>query len=95
MTTVTLPADLGIESAQTLKETLAAHVSEEALQVDASQTSRLHCASLQLLAAFVTSRNAQSLSTGVTGSPAFDQAAALLGLESLLSATPADLSSTH
>ena len=85
MTTLTLPADLGIESAASLKAMLTEHLAETgALDLDASQASRLHCASLQLLAAFVRSRQANDLPTGLQASPALAQGLGLLGLGFLL-----------
>ena len=85
MTTLTLPADLGIEFAATLKETLAPYLEQDGeLVVDGSQASRLHCASLQLLAVFFLARNKNNLPTRLQASSALEQAAALLGLTQTL-----------
>ena len=89
MTTLTLPADLGIEFAATLKETLAPLLEQEGeLVIDGSQASRLHCASLQLLATFFQSRHSQQLTTRLQASAALEQAVNLLGLKDTLSDEP-------
>ena len=85
MTTVPLPADMGIETATDLKDLLAPALTVEGpVQLDGQAVSRLHCASLQLLAAFVLARNALGQSTDLAPSPALSQAIDLLGLQSLL-----------
>ena len=89
MTTIALPADLGIESAASLKEALAPHLEQDGeLVVDGSQASRLHCASLQLLAAFFLARHDRQHITRLQASPALSQAVNLLGLGHILSDQP-------
>ena len=95
MTIVELPADLGIESSTALKQLLQPQLAEPALQLDGNAVSRLHGASLQLLAAFVTARNQAGHATTLTSSPAMAQAIALLGLDTLLAAGPAPSPSLH
>lgn len=85
MTIVALPADLGIESSTDLKQLLLPHVATEGLvQLDGQAVSRLHCASLQLLAAFVMSRSQGNHPTQISASQALGQAFGLLGLQALL-----------
>ena len=85
MTTVQLPADLGIETATDLKALLAPAVdAAEAVQLDGQAVSRLHCASIQLLAAFVLARRQAGHATHLAASPALTQAVELLGLQALL-----------
>ena len=85
MTIVELPADLGIESATDLKQLLLPAVDVDAeVQLDGQAVSRLHCASLQLLAAFVMARSQGNRPTRITASQALTQAFGLLGLQALL-----------
>lgn len=85
MTIVALPADLGIESSAELQQLLLPHVATEGLvQLDGQAVSRLHCASLQLLAAFVMSRRQGNHPTRISASQALGQAFGLLGLQALL-----------
>ena len=85
MTTVTLPADLGIESATDLKTLLTPLLDEVATVVlDGSAASRLHCASLQLVAAFLQHRLSHGLATRIDASEALDQAFGLIGLQPLV-----------
>lgn len=85
MTIVELPADLGIESATDLKQLLLPAVGQDALvQLDGQAVSRLHCASLQLLAAFVMARSQGNKPTKITASDTLTQALGLLGLGALL-----------
>jgi anti-anti-sigma regulatory factor len=66
MSTVELPADLGIESAGPLQESLQQAVqSTPALTLDGSQVGRLHAASLQVLAALFRQRAAAGLETRI------------------------------
>lgn len=95
MTIVELPADLGIESSTALKQLLQPQLAVAALQLDGSAVSRLHCASLQLLAAFVTARIQAGHVTTISSSPALAQAIALLGLDPLLAAGTAPSPSLH
>ena len=85
MTTVTLPADLGIESAADLK-TLLSPLLEHAdtVVLDGAAVSRLHCASLQLITAFCKNRQPHGHATRLIASPALDQAVGLLGLDGLV-----------
>lgn len=85
MTNVELPADLGIESSNDLKQLLQPAVAIDGLvQLDGQAVSRLHCASLQLLAAFVLARRQSQQPTRITASHVLTQAIALLGLQPLL-----------
>lgn len=66
MSTVELPADLGIESAGPLQDTLQQQVQgKQALMLDGSQVGRLHAASLQVLAAVFRQRAAAGLETHI------------------------------
>jgi anti-anti-sigma regulatory factor len=85
MTIVELPADLGIESATDLKQLLLPAVDiDTEVQLDGQAVSRLHCASLQLLAAFVMARSQGKRPTRINASQALTQALGLLGLQALL-----------
>lgn len=91
MTIVELPADLGIESATGLKQLLQPAIAiDAAVQLDGQAVSRLHCASLQLLTAFVLARSQQARSTQINASAALSQGLTLLGLQTVLddAATP-------
>lgn len=85
MTTVELPADLGIESSNDLKQLLQPAVAIDGLvQLDGQAVSRLHCASLQLLAAFLMHRDSHQLATRLEAGPPLAQAFGLGGLGHLL-----------
>lgn len=85
MTRLTLPADLGIESASDLKALLAPLLDDPAeVAIDGSAASRLHCASLQLLAAFLMHRDSHQLATRLEAGPPLAQAFGLGGLGHLL-----------
>jgi anti-anti-sigma regulatory factor len=96
MTLVELPADLGIESSTDLKQLLQPQLGQAGeLKLDGSAVSRLHCASLQLLAAFVIARQQAGNPTRLDCSPALAQAIGLLGLDTLLDAGAAPSPSLH
>lgn len=89
---VSLPADLGIESARALHATLAARVGDtEPVMVDGSAVSRVHAASIQLLLMFFRDRRAAARETvWRQASDALASAAVLLG-----AARPMQLSEVH
>jgi len=89
-TRVTLPATLGIEQAAALHALLAPAVGQPAaVTLAAADIERLHTATLQVLAAFVRTRRDAGRSTAWQGpSLALRQAAARLGLESVLGLSP-------
>lgn len=94
MTTVQLPADLGIETATDLKDLLSPALDcASAVQLDGQAVSRLHCASLQLLAAFVLARRQAGHDTQLAASAPLSQAIELLGLQALLA--PVATTSVH
>lgn len=96
MTDIALPADLGIESAADLKQLLQPRLGDAGeLQLDGSAVSRLHCASLQLLAAFVIARRQAGNATALDASPALAQAIGLLGLDQVIAAGTAPSPSLH
>lgn len=84
--TLSLPADLGIENAASLKALLAARYDDEAaVTVGAAGVTRLHAAGLQLLAAFFHGRAANGRATALDNPSAeLRAAAARLGLGPLL-----------
>jgi len=64
MTTLSLPADLGIESAGPLHQQLAHSLEQSApLHVDAGHVSRIHSASIQVLCAWLMARNKRGYKT--------------------------------
>lgn len=81
-----LPADLGIEHAETLKQMLTQCANETGtITLDGEQVHRLHGAAMQLLLAFVRARQTAGLSWGwQQASPALMQAAEHLGLTASL-----------
>ena len=85
MSTVEIPADLGIEAAEPLQATLRETLSSKAtIELDASQVNRLHAASLEVLAALFMQRNAAGLKTQLQKpSDEFKAAARISGLSSL------------
>ena len=89
-TTVPLPQDLGIEHSRTLHALLAGHVDAEAVSLAAGDVSRVHTATLQVLCAFVSTRAKAGRATAWSEpSAALTEAAARLGIESLLGLAPA------
>ena len=81
----TLPADLGIEHVAALRQALDAHLEAPQLLLDASAPSRLHAASLQLLAAFCRTRRAAGRGTRwQDASHPFADAVRALGLQTHL-----------
>jgi len=86
MSLLSLDHDLGIETCANLKQRLADHLQHPApLQLDGSETSRVHAASLQLLCALFRSREHAGLDTQWVGaSPILHEAARLLGLSTAL-----------
>jgi len=89
MSTVEIPADLGIEAAEPLQATLRASLLKKAaVQLDVSQVNRLHAASLQVLAALFKQRSAAGLKTHLQKpSDEFKSAARISGLSSLFGLT--------
>jgi anti-anti-sigma regulatory factor len=89
-TTLALPADLGIEHASSLKALLLPAATQPApVRIDAAAASRLHAATLQLLAAFCRDRRDGGLQTQwVQVSTSLRDAAAVLGLNDLLQLSP-------
>lgn len=92
MSTVALAPDLGIETSGDLKQQLSPYLSHSgALRVDASQISRVHTASIQVLCAFVEARRqAGHATTFHHSTDIFRDAVRLLGVlqELNLDATP-------
>jgi len=86
MTTFSLPADLGIESACSLHQQLAHALQQSApLQVDAGHVSRIHSASIQVLCAWLMARNKRGYKT-LFGpiSAVFNDAITVLGVRQCL-----------
>jgi anti-anti-sigma regulatory factor len=85
MSSVQIPADLGIESAEGLQAELKPRQAEATpLVLDGSQVHRLHAASLQVLAALVKQRGAAGLDTRIENpSDEFKAAARISGLSGL------------
>ncbi|MFP5307232.1 MAG: lipid asymmetry maintenance protein MlaB [Gammaproteobacteria bacterium] len=79
---LSLPADLGIESAHELHAALAARVGDAApVTVDGSAVSRVHAASIQLLLMFFRDRRGAGRETAWRqASDTLSSAAALLGV---------------
>jgi len=91
MITLTLPSNLGIESACTLHQQLMGYLHQSApVQVDASHISRIHSASIQVLCAWVSARRQREYETLFSPiSPVLTEAAHLLGVaHCLLLTTP-------
>jgi ABC-type transporter Mla MlaB component len=89
MSTVALGEDLGIEASAELKERLAAHLDEPAVELDGTAVRRVHTASMQVLCAFIRSRRSSGRSTGLAGcSEPLRDAARLLGLTAQLGLPP-------
>jgi ABC-type transporter Mla MlaB component len=66
MSTLQIPADLGIEAAEPLLVDLRSKLKgKSTLKLDGSQVSRLHAASLQVLAAVVLQRRGNGLTTEI------------------------------
>jgi len=84
--TVTLPAELGIETARELYALLAPYAAyRERVTLELPQVSRLHTAAFQVLAAFVRSRTAIGCATEWRDPPRpLIDAAARLGLAAAL-----------
>jgi ABC-type transporter Mla MlaB component len=85
-TTMTLPAELGIDSVAALKGQLGKLVAEPAKVVlDAAEVGRVHTAALQLFCLFCRDRRAEGREVEFgRPSPALLSAAALLGASTLL-----------
>ena len=89
MSTVSLGEDLSIEASAELKERLAAHLDEPAVELDGTAVRRVHTASLQVLCAFFRSRGQSGRDTGLSGcSEPLRDAARLLGLSAQLGLSP-------
>jgi len=90
MTSLTLPANLGIESANALHQQLAAYLHQNtSAHIDASAVSRIHSASIQVLCAWVRARHQRGYETVFSAaSNMFTDAAHLLGVAPCLSLTP-------
>lgn len=86
MPTIELGSDLGIEKAGDLKDSLLDELDADGLlEIDGSQVERLHCASLQVLAAFVRERTALGhKSRIIEPSTAFQDAVNVLALKTAL-----------
>jgi anti-anti-sigma regulatory factor len=85
MSSVPIPADLGIESAEPLQTALKPRLSDAApLVLDGSQVHRLHAASLQVLAALFKQRAAAGRKTQIDNpSDELKAAARICGLSAL------------
>lgn len=85
-TAMSLPADLGIESAGELYRQLMEHVDDEApVTLDAQDVARIHTAALQLFCMFCQDRRSAGRDTRWNHpSEALRSAAALLGVTTLL-----------
>jgi len=85
-TAMSLPADLGIESASALYQQLMEHVDDEApVTLDAQDVARIHTAALQLFCMFCQDRRSAGRDTRWNHpSEALRSAAALLGVTTLL-----------
>lgn len=94
MDTVHLGDDLGIETSTSLKERLAPHLGQaHAIVLDGADVRRVHTAGLQVLYAFVASRDSTGLRTELRGSSSvLRDAVRLLGLTAALGLddTPSD-----
>lgn len=86
MSSLELPADLGIEGAEPLRDALLKKVSgKQVLKLDAAQVGRMHAASLQVLAALFIQRRAAGLETRIdNASDDLKSAARITGLCTLL-----------
>ncbi|SDD61450.1 STAS domain-containing protein [Aquimonas voraii] len=85
MSTIQIPEDLGIEAAEPLLEQLRGLAKgKKPLKLDGSKVSRLHAASLQVLAALVLQRRGAGLETQIENpSDEFKAAARISGLGGL------------
>lgn len=85
MSTIQIPEDLGIEAAEPLLEQLRGQAKgKKPLKLDGSKVSRLHAASLQVLAALVLQRRGAGLETQIENpSDEFKAAARISGLGGL------------
>jgi len=90
MTLLSLPSDLGIESACTLHQQLARALHQStALQVDASAVSRIHSACIQVLCAWAIARNQRGYKTEFSSiSPVLSEALHVLGVAHHVTLTP-------
>lgn len=84
---IPLPPELGIEQADSLRETLMARVHDtETVELNASELQRIHTAALQLFCMFCRDRRTAGRETRWhEPSPVLRSAAALLGATTLLS----------
>lgn len=83
---IRLPNDLGIEQAEGLRQTLLPRLEAKGpVILQASEVDRIHTAALQLFCMFCRDRRAAGRETRwQSASPALRQAAALLGMTTLL-----------
>lgn len=90
MPTVTLSPEWGIEASDALQATLAPHLVEiDEVVIAVPQASRVHSATLQLLAAFVRSRSQAGRTTRITPcAEVLRDAAVTLGLAAELGLAP-------
>lgn len=86
MSSLELPADLGIEAAEPLRDALLKKVGgKQVLKLDAAQVGRMHAASLQVLAALFIQRRAAGLETRIeNATDDVKSAARITGLSALL-----------
>ncbi len=89
--TLTLPEDLGIAQAASLRAELLKYLDSDAdMSIEGGENPRLHAAGLQLIAALLRDRQATGRSWHWDQlSPALREAAASLGLNELLQIPPA------
>jgi len=97
MPLISLDHDLSIETCADLKQRLADHLQQPGpLELDGSEASRVHAASLQLLCALFRSREHAGLDTQWVGaSPILCEAARLLGLSAVLGLSSSPISIPH
>lgn len=83
---VKLPTELGVEQADSLRETLVKHMDDvKSVTLDAAEVQRIHTAALQLFCMFCKDRRAAGYeTTWHQPSAALRSAAALLGATTLL-----------
>ena len=86
MSQLELPADLGIEGAEPLRDAVLKKVgNKQVLKLDGAQVGRLHAASLQVLAALFLQRRAAGLETRIeNASDELKDAARITGLAGVL-----------
>ncbi|MBD8524716.1 STAS domain-containing protein [Pseudomarimonas arenosa] len=86
---IELGSDMGIEKAGDLKDSLLDELNSDGLlEIDCSQVERVHCASLQVLTAFVRERQALGhKSRIIEPSSVFNDAVNVLALKTALGMT--------